>query len=385
MARAFVVLSLLTLAVGATAEVPTHRAASIQSHGSEEIEIRFVLTIAEERTPAEGALVLERADGDAGGRVEAAFRQSETRVALPAWSTWRLSVRVPGHWAPAGVVRIDTEPRTISIPLLPTGVVQGRLSVPDAAPDLPDYLYTSLGSPRANAPARRVSGGLFACPIEEDGSFQCELPAELLDLVLRVEGFVPLYRWDVRVREDEPRDLGRIGLDPGSSVAGWAVTEDRTPLPEGAKAYLAPRISGVTDPVLTARLRRGADTRSLGEDGFFQFSGVAPGVYTVVVEAPGYATATVDPIEVLAGDETLLRHPTVLRTPLDLVLQVEPPLDWRGRPWHLVASRASDAGQAFDQRPFFDQAVGDDGRVVHRHRRGGQTGGPHPRQGSTAR
>ena len=93
---------------------------------------------------------------------------------------------------------------------------------------------------------------------------------------------------------------------------------------------------------------------------------VAPGAYLVLVDAPGFATATAGPFGVREADETFLRQPAVLRPPVDLVVEVEPPTDFEGRPWLLSAFRASESTNDFDRRPIFDGAVSKNGRLVLR-------------------
>jgi len=150
---------------------------------------------------------------------------------------------------------------------------------------------------------------------------------------------------------------------PGASLAGWVVTEDREPLPEELEVRLAPRSIAGGDTRVTDGMRELALTLQVGEDGFFQFGGIAPGDYVLLVEAPGYATASLAPVEIREASETLLDQPVVLHPPIDLVLEIDPPLDFQRRPWLVSALRASDDTGAFDRRPFHDGAVGEDGRL----------------------
>lgn len=321
--------------------------------------------------PLEGSLRLERADGASDSPVvDLPVGGTLVETRLSADSTWRLSVQVAGFWAPSGALHIGSEDKRVSLLLLPTGEIRGKLVRPQSVGQLPDRFYVTIESPRANARSRqvaagrRVAGGRFVCPVDKDGSWRCELPAELLDLVLRFDGFVPVYRWDVRVVARQVRDLGTIRLESGSSVAGWVVTENGGPVPKGLEARLVPRVACGADTGLTDRIRQGADRHQVGEDGFFQFRGVAPGAYVVLVGAPEYATATLGPFEVREADETLLRQPAVLRPPVDLVLEIDPPEDFQERPWLLSAVRASDDSNGFDRRPLFDGEVSEKGRLV---------------------
>ena len=349
---------------GSRAQAPETTPALVPSI-SETVTVSFVL--APEGggdLPSGGVLRLEPADGTSGPPVEVQVKGPEVVVGLAPESTWRLTARVPGFWAPEGALRVGAVGRRVPVKLLPTGELRGRLVLPQSAGALPDHLTVSLESPRANAHPRKVGGGRFICPVEKEGSWRCELPAALLDLVARVEGFVPIYRWDVQVVARKARDLGTTRLEPGSSVAGWTVTEDGKPLPSGVKARLVPRAACDADARLVAGFRQTADTEKLGEDGFFQFRGVAPGSYLVLVDAPGYATATLGPLEVSGAQETLLHRPAVLRSPVDLVLEVDPPRDFQEHPWRLSAFRASEESQAFDRRALFDGGVPRDGRLV---------------------
>src|SRR3954469_23508808 len=66
----------------------------------------------------------------------------------------------------------------------------------------------------------------------------------------------------------------------------------------------------VTDPsgaviasanVVLASSDGATTTATTGRDGGFQFTAVKPGTYTLVIEAKGFATTTLDSIEVEAG------------------------------------------------------------------------------------
>ncbi len=329
------------------------------------VAVSFVLAPEGGRDLASGGLLrLERADGTSAPPLEVQVGEPEVEVRLPPDSTWRLRVQVPGYWAPEGALHIGSEARRVPVKLLPTGELRGKLVRPQSAGVLPDHLSVSLESPRANAHPRKVGGGRFTCPMANDGSWRCELPADLLDLVVRVEGFVPVYRWDVQVVARKVRDLGAMQLETGSSVAGWAVTEDGKPLPHGIEARLVPSAACGGDTHLAASIRQTADEEKLGEDGFFQFRGVAPGAYVVLVDAPGYATATLGPLEVSQAQETLERRPAVLRIPLDLVVEVDPPRDFQGRPWRLSAFRASEESGDFDRRALYDGNLSKEGQLV---------------------
>ena len=329
--------------------------------GGKYANVTFVIE-RERQEELTGSLQLQPVAG--GEPVEVAVVDGRAEAALPPGSLWTLSLDADGFWAPEGVVEIPAEAVTIPVRVWPTGTVAGRLRYPEEPHERPEWLEIALESPRANAKPRAVAGGRFDCPVDESGGFRCELPAEELDLVVRVPGFVPIYRWDVAVDATEPVDLGRLTLATGGSLAGWVVTEGREPLPEKIVARIVPRVATGRETRMSNRLGKLREERAVGEDGFFQFAGLAPGSYALEVDAPGVGRAFAAPLDVHSGAETQLPGPLVLQPPIALAVSVTPPLDPGGEPWTATVSRASETSGDFDSRPLVHEPLDRSGRLV---------------------
>jgi hypothetical protein len=73
--------------------------------------------------------------------------------------------------------------------------------------------------------------------------------------------------------------------------------------------------------------------------GFFQFTSVPPGVYVVAAHRPNGATAREPDLRVVAGRETLLRHPLLLAGFAKLRAAITPPATPAGHLWTVALKR----------------------------------------------
>ncbi len=129
------------------------------------------------------------------------------------------------------------------------------------------------------------------------------------------------------------------------SVSGQVELANGAPLPPGCIVRLGPPVAAVPDRADTAeRLERLARVTRPNEQGFFQFSGLAPGTYTLRAELKGYAPSETALVVVRAGLPEVLKTPLTLRIPATLRVQVDPPLDPFDRPWRLRLDRESASG-----------------------------------------
>jgi hypothetical protein len=150
-------------------------------------------------------------------------------------------------------------------------------------------------------------------------------------------------------------------LKRGASVTGWVAVEDG-PIHPDARVRLTPLSTGAP-PKETVRSEQTAVEQKVRPDGFFQFASLRPGVYVLEAGQPEYASKSVSPVQVLPGAESFVREPILLQRPLDLDFSISPPVDWLGRPWTLVAYRASEGSSRFDQ-PVHNGPIGEEGRLV---------------------
>ncbi|MEM8962415.1 MAG: carboxypeptidase-like regulatory domain-containing protein [Acidobacteriota bacterium] len=274
---------------------------------------------------------------------------------LPVPSSWRLAAEVPGWWSPTKTVTLRTGDEKLArrLVLRPATRTVGKLVVEDGE-SLPTELTIRM------LPVDGLSGST-ECAVVETGRFDCAIPAGRLDLALHADGFVPHYRWQAEARVDEVLDLETLSLKRGASLAGWVETETRvedTPISVRLAPRVAPSTQGRPNRVRDATLEVVADRR-----GFFQLAGITAGSYSLEAEGPERTTATLGPIEVWPDSETLLREPLVLQPPTDLELSISPRVDPRGEPWRARVYRLSDFGEIAEQASF-DGSATKNGRVT---------------------
>jgi hypothetical protein len=197
--------------------------------------------------------------------------------------------------------------------------------------------------------------------VDPKGAWSCSLPATKYDLVISAEGSTPSYRWSVQIPAGKTLSLGTIELARGASVAGWVAVDEGRIEPQRCIARLDLVVAGGGNLQSLSDLRRTAIEREVGKDGFFQFTGLAPGTYTLDVRQPGYPAVRSQPIRVDPGAETLLREPLVLQHALALQFDISPPLDWLDRPWRAQVFKLG-------ERPpiplIFDGRADEQGRLV---------------------
>ncbi len=107
------------------------------------------------------------------------------------------------------------------------------------------------------------------------------------------------------------------------------------PLPKGCRVRLALPTPSIPDRTDSARRLAGLALETQpNEQGFFQFTGVPPGTYTVRAEHKDFAL-TEDSIVVREGLGTELSRPLTLSPLATLTVQLDPTLDPFDRPWRL--------------------------------------------------
>jgi hypothetical protein len=109
-----------------------------------------------------------------------------------------------------------------------------------------------------------------------------------------------------------------------------------------AEAELVPETSGVESVARDHERRRLLALEEHPDSrGFVHFAGVGPGSYRLRVSHPELAETSFAPLVVAPGAETEL-HEVVLRPPVRLTVELEPPRDVRRRPWIVALSRHGD-------------------------------------------
>lgn len=312
--------------------------------------------------PMQGAVVLRPAEGEPVRVPVLSSGPLSTR--LPAGSTWEVAADLPGFWAPRKTLAVgqaDQETRLV-LDLWPMGTVSGVVQVKQKGLPLPrQVLVKTLAAP---AFARRLPSpkGALDCPVDEKGAWTCSLPAATFDLVVSAEGFIPHYRWAVDIPAGKTRPLGTLELERGASVAGWAAVEGGAIEPDRCMVRLAPLASGGADPKAALDIERSTVQKNVGKDGFFQLTGLAPGMYALEIQQPGHSPARVAPLRVMSQVETFLEQPLVLSRLVELSFEVSPALDWLGRPWRAQVTRL-ETGTGNLNPVVFDGQAAEDGRI----------------------
>ncbi|HEX8254587.1 MAG TPA: carboxypeptidase-like regulatory domain-containing protein [Thermoanaerobaculia bacterium] len=242
--------------------------------------------------------------------------------------TWDIGIAAPGCWAETLAWSSGPAARPLQLHLERAGTVKGTLQADDAPKNLQARLF-----PIAGAASEPLLEGLATQCLLEWPRWQCAVPANRrVDLRLHAAGSAPLFFWDVRVGADEVAQLPLRRLEKGASVAGWV--EDPNGDPEdNAQVSLVPLEA--TPAGATAKQRATARTLRKKTDarGFFQFTGVTPGTYQIVSEAPGVSPARTSDIRVTPDDAVTWPIPIEHVPTPAVVLLVQPATDPRGHAW----------------------------------------------------
>lgn len=320
------------------------------------------------REPIKGTITFRPAMGPAAPLVLSCCGGTMT-VALPPRTAWEVIPALHGAWAARQVFAISdaASPLTVSLPVWPVARLSGRFEKPGSS-TLPSKLVIAMHDPPG-----RVSGIGFGdeieCPIGSDGRWSCELPAATVDLLLRVNGFIPLQMWGFSIAPGTTRELGILKLRQGASVSGWvhlAVGK----LSDGlGRAAIVPLVA-TGGGAVGSRVARPIVEAAVQKNGYFQIVGVPVGQYAVRVTYPGFAAETLIPVRVFGGSETSIRRPIVLRRPISLRISLRPSVDWQGSFWNVVVQHASPFSGGYDTRPIYTGPARDGSVVI-----GDQSGG----------
>lgn len=272
---------------------------------------------------------------------------------VPARSMWEVTVAAGGWWAAPAIVSVQDVDGDVVLPLLPAAIVRGKLVMPKNVA-VPRSLSVRIDVPPG---ARALPGPASAessCAVMEDAAFTCAVPAGTLDLTFLAKGCAPVYRWGVAVTREGGGDVGALTLREGSAVSGFVALAGAKI--EAGKGKVALFIEAPGGGSTAARLSRAVAEAPLAANGFFQMTGVPPGRYVLQASHPGFAPATVSPVEVYRDVESKLRRAVELQRPMTLTLRIEPPLDPEGRAWRVTVMRASQVNRRYDDAPVFDGA-----------------------------
>ena len=173
------------------------------------------------------------------------------------------------------------------------------------------------------------------CPVTR-GRWTCDVPATAIDLRLERDGFAPVYLWNVNADRGATVRAGELRFARGASIAGW-VTLPLSERPE-VSVELTPRAESARS---NAERRASPSVTRVNQRGFFQFAGIAPGVYEITARSAGWSPAVESGVTVPAGGEVVLRDPLGLTPLASLSITIQPPVAPDSRPWKFTLSRAT--------------------------------------------
>lgn len=291
-----------------------------------------------------GAIVLQSAANPSVVR-RVSLGASTNQITEQPGSEWQMSLEAKGFWAlPQRVVFPKGDGHSqFAMAVWRTGTLKGQVKLPDPQPVAPvsvKLVVSSRPEPRVQPEIPR--GTAFDCSTEKSGQWTCTVPAALLDVSVRVEGYAPFHKWDVKVPADGVIDLGAIKLQKGASVVAWLDSgfARRVEVPVRALLhYDAAPGASATSMRLAFPVAEGV----FNKKGVVQLAPIAPGRYILETQAKGYATDRI-PMQLFAGKETTPRRSIDLLPSLSVRLLIQPALGPNGIPWRVELWRKTASG-----------------------------------------
>ncbi len=273
----------------------------------------------------------------------------EATLDLSPGLTWQLEVEAAGLWARPELIVGGSDLRELSVRMIPTATLIARVETA-AGSEQPGELGVRFRSPGETSSAPVAESEKARCPIVES-RWRCDVPSGTFDLRLRAPGFVSHYLWERELPPAVTVDLGRVELVPGSSVSGWLVTEDDSPIRQGTKVAAIPQATRPGAPQAEARHRSLANRAAVTDRGFFHLQGLLPGAYVLDAEQEGYVPLRSRTVVVIEGLPSELIEPLVLTRPADLRVTVDPPVDRLGEPWGLTLGQQQSGARTGRSEP----------------------------------
>lgn len=257
-------------------------------------------------------------------------------------SEWDLGLEAKGFWAlpqrvtfPVGATHAQ-----YTLHIWRTGTLQGVVKLPDPQPATPiavRIVVSSRPDPRTQPEVPR--GTSFDCATEKTGQWQCAIPATLLDVAVRVDGYAAFHRWDVKVPVAGVVDLGAIKLQRGASLVAWLSSDFAKNVRVPVRALLR-RDAAAGLSAAAIRLSLPVAEGIFTKKGVVQLAPIAPGAYVLEVEAKGYAAVHI-PAQLYEGKETTPRRSIDMQPAQRIRLHIQPPVGpggiwWRVELWRRV-------------------------------------------------
>lgn len=243
----------------------------------------------------------------------------------------------------------------IAIPAWPRGELEGELATRGG--EVPTVIELQLWpATRSGEHSRGEPLAVISCPVSQ-GRWQCPAPLADLDIRMVARGLAPAYFWNVRF-ENGVATLPRTTLEAGASLGGWVVGPDGQPAP-GAKVRLAPAQVNETAGRLSGLALQGV-TEAVNDRGFFQFSALAAGDYSVAAHLGDGATTPPVSVSIAEAREYLLESALELQAPSTVDLRIDPVHTAGGSPWTVHLDRVLTKDQMIVEAK--SGAAGQDGR-----------------------
>ena len=257
-------------------------------------------------------------------------------------SEWDVTLDAKGLWSLPLHIVFPTTDSNYTMPVWRTGVLHGYVRLAGAPQGTPSVKITVASRPEPRVTPDIPRNTAFPCAAQNDGAYRCTVPATLLDIAVRVDGYVPYHRWDVRIPAAGSVDLGTVKLLKGGSLIAWLDTDFVKRITVPVHASL--RWDAMPGPSATAaRLALPVAEGVFTKKGVVQLAPVAPGRYVLEVEAKGYAPTRV-PVELYDGRETTPRQSIALSPSLSVRLHFEPPVGPGTLPWRVELWRRTTFG-----------------------------------------
>ena len=259
-------------------------------------------------------------------------------VELPADVLPTLSLASEELWARP--LSLSPDMADARVELQPASKLTGTVQpAPSSSESGVGTLFVRLSDATSSLPGTKAQVYDLDCPVEASGHWQCAAPAGHFHIRLSADAHIPKYLWQVDLPAGQERALDPVRLEKGASVAGW-VTTSFSDSADLTRATIELRPLAADDPrrhmngnheTLGLRtLETRPDTR-----GFFQVSGIAPGVYELAAGGPGWSDAVLAPVEVVADAESRVTEPLELAPQAATEWVLDPPFLPDGMPWSL--------------------------------------------------
>lgn len=266
-------------------------------------------------------------------------RLATVRLTLARDVPWRVAIEGEGCWASPLTIPNVAADETLTAFVWPSAKITGTLERPKGEPT-PSRVVATVRAEAVSELATPIAETDVTCDVRQNAFF-CTVPAVPADLRIAPEGYVPHYLWAVSAPADAVQRLPPLRLIRGSSISGMVALADRRLGAAGVRLELTPAgfASSRVDERRLASRRHSATANSRG---FFQFTGVSDGTYTLVARRDGWSPAT--RTVVIRGDTETTAGLLMLEPLAQADVIIDPALDPSHGRWTVRLVRATAAG-----------------------------------------